>query len=132
MYGKGVDAYPMFKFQEIQDLPPMLRESAFQNLRRLAQQNESDMLLAKENKRKFNSILSKLQIELERENKDTEKITNFINELEIREEYKAKMLFMIDQGEWQNIFVIIAKINPYYTKKLLNPLQYLAFSSMHN
>ena len=53
------------------------------------------------------------------------KITNLINDLEIKEEYKAKMLFLIDQGEWQNIFVIISKINPYYTKKLLNPLQYL-------
>ncbi len=117
--------YSMFDYKTIESLPPSERETVFTRLKRVVRDTERDKFMRTEDKRKFTSITSKIQYELEKTEKDLEKLADLINSLDIKEEYKAKMLYLIENGEWQNVYVIISKVNPYVTKKLLNPLEYL-------
>ena len=122
---KGVGAYPMFKYEKIEDLPVTLRETTYNTFKRLVSDINNDKLYNKEKRKEHSSILSKLHLELQSEHKDLEKITTLINLIDMKEEIKSRILYMIQNGEWNNIYVILEKVNPYTLKKLLNPLEYL-------
>jgi len=77
----------------------------------------------KDVKKEQSDVIMKLQLEINKDIKNIQKITDLINDLKISDEVKAKLLYNIKQNEFENIYLLL-KNSEIKVKTLLNPLQY--------
>ena len=108
----------MFKFKNITDLPESLREEAYNNLRPIFERMERDKVEREENRRLKAAALSKLQTELNNPEVDKMKIIQYINELGAREEEQTRLLYLIQKGEWHNIYLMLRQIGTEYENRI--------------
>ena len=91
----------------------------------MASSNKVAMKLKKEkaSQKEQTSIITKLQVELNRDVKNIQRMTDLINELNIADEVKSKLLYGIKNNDFENIYILL-KNSEVKVKTLLNPLQY--------
>jgi hypothetical protein len=103
--------------------PRDIQSSIYKTL--MASSNKVAMKLKKEksSKKEQTDIITKLQVELNKELKNIQRITDLINDLNIADEVKAKLLYGVKNNEFDNIYILL-KNSEVKIKTLLNPLQY--------
>jgi len=123
--GKYLKTHTMFKFENVDDLPPFLRESAYHRLRDAMIQIDIKKAEYINKQKEQNSILAQIQYELIKSEINNPRLIELINSLDIKQEIKAKILYFIEKREWNNIYIILEQAHPGRIKKVYDPLVYL-------